>query len=254
MSRWQGNSHRQGGARNGRSLGPTRNDPAFRRGNASPSPRGHSTSASWARLEAGAGGLPISCTGRHAIAISARLSETFDLTGLFSRDPRLPALKDNRLTGSRPQGQDQGVFEFGKLLQETCHGPSLTWGCPPGRGHAFRRDSTTGRAATCLCGYDCPFPSREQPSPAQGAAPRPGYRTRTNPRFSRVWWTYPGILGTRPIGSETSVSPQGLASWRSRAANASMSSGASNARFLRPTVTCVRIPAPASRSIAWPVA
>ena len=53
------------------------------------------------------------------------------------------------------------------------------------------------------------------------------------------------------IGSETSVSPLGLASCRSSAVNAPMSSGASNAWFRRPTVTCVRIPAPrAGRPVA----
>ena len=62
------------------------------------------------------------------------------------------------------------------------------------------------------------------------------------------------LRGTRLAGSETSVSPSGLARCRSNAVKASMSSGASNARFRRPTVTCLRTPASTSRSIAWLVA
>ena len=122
MSRWQGNSHWQGGAKNGRGLRPTRNESAFRRGDTSPSSWGHSTSASWARLKAGARDLPISCTSRYAIASSARLSETFDHSGLFSRDARLPAYKGNELMGSSPQGPDHGMFEFGNPFREPVMG------------------------------------------------------------------------------------------------------------------------------------
>jgi hypothetical protein len=43
--------------------------------------------------------------------------------------------------------------------------------------------------------------------------------------------------GTGRTGSEVRVSPSGLASWRSRSVNALTISGASKARFLRPTVT-----------------
>ena len=56
-----------------------------------------------------------------------------------------------------------------------------------------------------------------------GARARPSYRRRR---------------GTRRTGSETSVSPSGLASCRSRLVNASMSWGALNARLRQPTVTC----------------
>jgi hypothetical protein len=56
--------------------------------------------------------------------------------------------------------------------------------------------------------------------------------------------------GTGRTGSEVRVSPSGLASWRSRSLNALIISGASKARFLRPTVTWVSIPADSSRSMA----
>ena len=58
------------------------------------------------------------------------------------------------------------------------------------------------------------------------------------------------LRGTRLVGSEMSVSPSGLASCRSNTVNVSISSGASGARFRRPTVTCWRMPASTSRSIA----
>ena len=47
------------------------------------------------------------------------------------------------------------------------------------------------------------------------------------------------------------MSPAGLASWRSRSANALITSGASNARFLWPTLTCETTFASVSRAIAW---
>ena len=56
--------------------------------------------------------------------------------------------------------------------------------------------------------------------------------------------SYRRLRGTCLIGSEARVSPSGLASCRSSVVNASMSSEASNARFRRPTVTCLRMPAP----------
>ena len=75
-------------------------------------------------------------------------------------------------------------------------------------------------------------------------------------RQGRTWRlrSYCRPHGTRLTGSETSVSPSGPASCRPSAVNASMSSGASNARFRRPTVTCLRTPASTSRPIAWLVA
>ncbi len=53
---------------------------------------------------------------------NARLTETFDQIGLFSRDPRLPAYTDNASMGANPQGPDYGVFEFGNLFSEALMG------------------------------------------------------------------------------------------------------------------------------------
>ena len=49
---------------------------------------------------------------------NARLTETFDQIGLFSRDPRLPSYDENSTMGTNPQGPDYGVFEFGDLFSE----------------------------------------------------------------------------------------------------------------------------------------
>ena len=57
---------------------------------------------------------------------NARLTETFDQIGLFSRDPRLPAYADNATMGARPQGPDYGVFEFGNLFSEALLGRSYS--------------------------------------------------------------------------------------------------------------------------------
>lgn len=53
---------------------------------------------------------------------NARLTETFDQIGLFSRDPRLPAYTDNAAMGVNPVGPDYGVFEFGDLFSEAVLG------------------------------------------------------------------------------------------------------------------------------------
>lgn len=53
---------------------------------------------------------------------NARLTETFDQIGLFSRDPRLPTHADNANMGSSPTGPDYGVFEFGNLFSEALLG------------------------------------------------------------------------------------------------------------------------------------
>lgn len=49
---------------------------------------------------------------------NARMSETFDQIGLFSRDPRLPTYVDNPQMGSDARGPDYGVFEFVNLFSE----------------------------------------------------------------------------------------------------------------------------------------
>ena len=56
--------------------------------------------------------------------------------------------------------------------------------------------------------------------------------------------------GTTRTGSLVRVSSSGLASWRSSAVKAAMTSGASNALLRRPMFTCRRIPASTRRWIA----
>ncbi len=51
----------------------------------------------------------------------ARLSETFDQIGIFSRDPRLKRLADAPV-GMAPTGPDFGVFDFVNLFAETLEG------------------------------------------------------------------------------------------------------------------------------------
>lgn len=53
---------------------------------------------------------------------NARLTQTFDQIGLFSRDSRLPTHTDNATMGSKAQGPDYGVFEFGNLFSEAILG------------------------------------------------------------------------------------------------------------------------------------
>ena len=49
---------------------------------------------------------------------NARMSETFDQIGLFSRDPRLPTYVHNPQMGTDARGPDYGVFEFVNLFSE----------------------------------------------------------------------------------------------------------------------------------------
>ena len=60
-----------------------------------------------------------------------------------------------------------------------------------------------------------------------------------------------GLCGTSGMGRDTRVSPARLASCRSNAVKASISSGASKARFRRPTLTWTSTPAATRRSMAW---
>ena len=53
---------------------------------------------------------------------NARLTETFDQIGLFSRDTRLPTYTDNATMGSKSEGPDYGVFEFTYLFSEALLG------------------------------------------------------------------------------------------------------------------------------------
>ena len=49
---------------------------------------------------------------------NARLSETFDQIGIFSRDTRLPTFEDNAIMGRDVRGPDYGVSEFVNLFSE----------------------------------------------------------------------------------------------------------------------------------------
>ena len=53
---------------------------------------------------------------------NARMSETFDQIGLFTRDRRLPTYKDNPSMGSNSTGPDYGVFNFVELFSEALYG------------------------------------------------------------------------------------------------------------------------------------
>lgn len=52
---------------------------------------------------------------------NARLTETFDQIGIFSRDERLKRLT-NEKAGRSPRGPDFGVFDFVNLFSEALHG------------------------------------------------------------------------------------------------------------------------------------
>jgi hypothetical protein len=80
---------------------------------------------------------------------------------------------------------------------------------------------------------------------------RIGGRTRKT-RSESVTCDY--VRGTRLVGFDERVFPVGLARRLSRSVKVLMSSGASKARFLRPTFTWARTPASTSRVIAWFVA
>jgi len=47
---------------------------------------------------------------------NARMSQTFDQIGLFSRDEWLPTYLDNAKMGKKPIGPDYGVFNFTELF------------------------------------------------------------------------------------------------------------------------------------------
>lgn len=56
---------------------------------------------------------------------NARLSETFDQIGLFSRDDRLPTYKDNATMGTQLRGPDYGIVNFVELFREALELPSI---------------------------------------------------------------------------------------------------------------------------------
>jgi hypothetical protein len=57
---------------------------------------------------------------------NARMSETFDQVGIFSRDRRLPSLAQQPLMGSQPSGLDYGVVNFVELFRDALGLPSLS--------------------------------------------------------------------------------------------------------------------------------
>jgi hypothetical protein len=54
---------------------------------------------------------------------NARMSQTYDQIGLFSRDVRLPTFLDNVKMGQKRTGPDFGVFNFTKLFSEALEVP-----------------------------------------------------------------------------------------------------------------------------------
>lgn len=54
---------------------------------------------------------------------NARMSQTYDQIGLFSRDKRLPTYLENKTMGQKPIGPDYGVFNFTKLFSEALKVP-----------------------------------------------------------------------------------------------------------------------------------
>jgi len=56
---------------------------------------------------------------------NARMTETFDQIGLFSRDERLPTCLDNATMGQQPRGPDYGVFNFANLFSVALQGKSF---------------------------------------------------------------------------------------------------------------------------------
>ncbi len=56
---------------------------------------------------------------------NARLTETFDQIGLFSRDSRLPTFQVNSTMGRDPRGPDYGVFDFVNLFSDAVLGKSF---------------------------------------------------------------------------------------------------------------------------------
>ncbi len=57
---------------------------------------------------------------------NARISETFDQVGVFSRDPRLKTQLAMSKMGESPRGPDFGVIDFPNLFAEALHGDGNT--------------------------------------------------------------------------------------------------------------------------------
>lgn len=61
------------------------------------------------------------CGNGQILRTNARLTETYDQIGIFSRDQRLMKLR-NEDAGLAPRGPDFGVFDFVNLFSEALHG------------------------------------------------------------------------------------------------------------------------------------
>ncbi len=69
--------------------------------------------------------LDIHPTQSQPFRTNARLDETFDQIGLFSRDPRLPTYQDNASMGQNPRGPNYGVVNFVELFRQGLNLPPL---------------------------------------------------------------------------------------------------------------------------------
>jgi hypothetical protein len=108
----------------------------------------------------------------------------------------------------------------------------VTWAGPPLTGH------TCGPGATDEGGDLGPLDLGRIPAGrgrSEGRGPAAGWAQGSQ---HQLRWRR---AGTRRAGSAERVSPVGDASARSKSANASITSVASQARLRRPTVTCLRI-------------
>lgn len=66
--------------------------------------------------------LDIHPTQTEHFTTNARMTQTFDQIGIFSRDNRLPTFKDNAKMGQDSRGPDYGVFEFVRLFSDAVLG------------------------------------------------------------------------------------------------------------------------------------
>jgi hypothetical protein len=63
---------------------------------------------------------------RKFLKTTARMGETYDQIGLFSKDERLPSFADNGIMGTNIQGPDYGVFNFTELFSKSINNLSYS--------------------------------------------------------------------------------------------------------------------------------